>query len=174
MAAHASGPRDAKRRLRTSRWSRSSTRPSRTTAMPATREGRSRSRLTTDAPDAGGVAALAVGDGAAAVEVIVGTVVRDVEDADADVAVDDQPSHARGRLPVVAPVDVEAAGPVAEHVDLPGADVRPARHAHVARHGERDRARADLEVDGAVAGRQLRVAQVEDEVADAELVRAAD
>src|SRR6185503_3156583 len=133
MVAQASGPRDANRRLSTSRRSSSSTTPSTTMAMPATREGRSRSRLATDAPDAGRVAALAVGEGAAAVELAVRAVVRDVEDAHADVPVDDQPGRARGRLPVVAPVDVEAAGAVAEHVDLAGADVRRARHAHVAR-----------------------------------------
>src|SRR5919198_1767544 len=175
MVAQARGPNDAKRRLRTSRRSSRRTAPMITITTPATSDGRSGRCLATRAPDAGRVARLAVDVEAPMAEAVRRRIdVADVEDADADVAVDHEPRRPRGGLAVVAPVDVEAAGAVVEDVDLTGADVRRARDADVARYDDRRGSRADLDAHAVVARGQVRVAQVDDHLADAEAVAVAD
>ena len=70
----------------------------------------------------------------------------------------------------VLPVDVDAAGAAVEDADLAGADVGAAGHADVLGHDDPRLAHAD--VDRAGGGRRPggRVAQVDDEAADADLV----
>src|SRR5438067_1609514 len=99
-----------------------------------------------------------------------GVRVADEQRADADVRVD---HHARGagrRLRDVVRVHVHAAVAGAEQPDSAGADLGTGGDADVIGHDHPCVADAEVDVQRAVAGRQLHAAEVHHELADAELV----
>src|SRR5204862_4491969 len=76
----------------------------------------------------------------------------DLEVADPDVAIDDQPRRLRVRDAEVVPVDVDAAAVALEDLGRADADVRLARHADVARHEHERLADAGPHLQVVVAG----------------------
>src|SRR3712207_2548582 len=182
------GGSHSNRRSNTSSASASRTPPNARSVTPATSEGMSGlARRTGAGGVAGGRIVVAV---ELAVEVVLAAVpaeaiepraavvvvdlglrgVTHLEVAEADVGVDHQSRRARRCRRALLDVDVDASAVAVEHLDEAHADPRVGGDADVLGDDENGLAHPDLEVERAVAGRQVGAAQVDDQLARAELV----
>src|SRR3954465_12651675 len=93
--------------------------------------------------------------------------------AEADVRVHSQPRRARPGCTGLLPVVVGPAARLVESGCFPPRDVRGARHADVRRDEHLGLAEPELQMHAVVAGPELRIAEVEQQMADTELVVAA-
>src|SRR3712207_1805563 len=96
----------------------------------------------------------------------------DLQAAEPDVGVDDQAGGVATRAQVVVPVDVEAAAVAPEHLEPADADAGVGAHAHVVGHHHDRVADPEVEAHAPLAG-EVDVAQVDDQLADAQLVAVA-